>query len=126
MTSTIFTFAHEATFAAYAIFAALVVLRSTRTWLSGALFTAIAATAVWAQVWVAAAYGLAPNWLEPVCNGLRDAGWLGLSLTLMYPRGGQSHSWRALLALAVLLIALQIGLDASSSDVGVIAGIRID
>jgi putative PEP-CTERM system histidine kinase len=126
MTSTIFTLSHEATFFAYAIFAALVVFRGARTLLSGALLTAIAATAVWAQAWVAAAFGIAPSWVEPVCNGLRDAGWLGLSLTLMYPRGGQSLSWRALLALTVSLLALQIGLDASGADIGVVAGIHVD
>lgn len=126
MTSTLLTVAHEAAFIAYSCFAALIILRGARSWLSGVLFIAVAATALWAQVWVAAAFGTVPAWLDAVCSGLRDAGWLGLSLALMFPRGGETLSWRALLVLALVLIAFQIGLDATRSDVGVIAGIRID
>src|SRR5512143_1592733 len=111
MTDTVFIWAHEVTSIAYACFAALVVLRGARTWLSGALFAAIATTALWAQVSAVVALGIAAPWLEPVCNGLRDAGWLSLSLTLMFPRGGQTLPWRMLVALALLLIAFQIGLD---------------
>ena len=126
MTSTLFTLAHEAVFIAYACFAALILLRSAPSWLSGALFAAIAATGLWAQVWVAAAFGIVPAWLDAVCSGLRDASWLGLSLALMYPRAGGTLPWRALLVLALVLVAFQIGLDASRSDVGIIAGIRLD
>jgi len=126
MNSTLFTLAHEVAFVAYACFAALIILRGARTLLSGVLFAAIAATALWAQTWVAVAFELVPAWLDPVCGGLRDAGWLGLGLGVMYPRGGQTLPWRALLLLALIFVAFQIGLDATGSDLGVIAGIRMD
>jgi putative PEP-CTERM system histidine kinase len=126
MSSNLFMLAHEAAFIAYACFAALIIFRGARTWLSSVLFAAIATTALWAQVWVAAAFGIVPAWLDAVCSGLRDAGWLGLSLALIYPRGGETVPWRALLLFALVLISFQIGLDANRSDVGTIAGIRID
>src|SRR6185295_12563250 len=126
MSSNLFMLAHEAAFIAYACFAALIIFRGARTWLSGALFAAVAATALWAQMWVAIAFGTVPAWLDAVCGGLRDAGWLGLSLALMYPRGGETLTWRALALLALVLICFQIGLDASGSQLGVIAGIRMD
>jgi len=126
MNSDLFILAYEAAFVAYASFATLIIFRGARTWLSGALFAAIAATALWAQMWVAVTFGIVPAWLDAVCGGLRDAGWLGLSLALMYPRGGKTLPWRALLVLALVLIAFQIGLDARGTDVGKVAGIRVD
>jgi putative PEP-CTERM system histidine kinase len=126
MSSNLFILAHEAAFIAYACFAALIIFRGARTWLSGALFVAVATTALWAQMWVAIAFGTVPAWLDAVCGGLRDAGWLGLSLALMYPRGGETLTWRALALLVLVLICFQIGLEASGSQLGVIAGIRMD
>jgi len=126
MTATIFSLAHEATFLAFAVFAVLVAMRSSRTWLGGLLFAAVAATAIWAQASVAIVYGFAPVWLEALTSGVRDAAWLGLCLGLMYRRAGNTVLWRGMLALAVVFTSLQVGLDLSHVDAGAFAGVRVD
>src|SRR6185312_12298457 len=51
---------------------------------------------------------------------------LGLCLGLMYRRAGNTVLWRGLLALTVLLTALQVALDLSHVDAGAVAGVRVD
>jgi len=126
MTPMTFTFAHEATFVAFGAFSLLVAVRGARSWLGALLFAAALTTAVWAQTRVAILYGVMPVWLDPVTNGLRDAAWLGLCLGLMHRRGGHTLLWRTLLAITVVLVLLQIVLDVSGYDAGILAGIHID
>lgn len=126
MTGTIFDLAHEVTFVAYTAFAILVVFRGSRSWLGALLFAAVAATALWAQTRVAVVSDLLPLWLDPLTNSLRDAAWLGLCLALMHRRGGHTVLWRALMALAAVLIAFQSVLDVTHVDAGVVAGVHID
>ena len=126
MTPATFVIAHEVTFVAFGGFSLLVALRGARSWLGALLFAAALATAVWAQTRVVVLYGVAPVWLDPVTNGLRDAAWLGLSLGLMHRRAGHTVLWRTLLIVAVALVVLQLALDLSGFDAGVVAGIHVD
>ena len=126
MTPIAFTLAHEATFVAFGAFSLLVAVRGARSWLGALLFAAALATAVWAQTRVAILYGIAPVWLDPIANGLRDAAWLGLCLGLMYRRGGYTTLWRTLLIVTVALVVVQLTLDLSRFDAGVVAGIHVD
>lgn len=121
-----FTIAHEATFVAFAAFSLLVALRGARSWLGVLLFVAALATALWAQTRVAILYDVAPVWLDPIMNGLRDAAWFGLCLGLMHRQGGHTVLWRTLLVTSVALVVLQIVLDVSGFDAGIVAGIHID
>lgn len=126
MTATIFVLGHEAAFVAYACFAALMLARGARTWLMGLFLAAAVATALWAQIGVAAAFGVSPLWLDTLMSAARDATWLGLCFGLMYPRGGKTPLWCGLVALAVVLVGLQGTLDISQSELGVVAGVHID
>ena len=126
MTTTIFSLAHEATFAAYFGFAVLAVILGSRTWLGGLLFAAVTATALWAQASVAVVYGFAPPWVEAFTGGVRDAAWLGLCLGLMHRRGGHTLPWRGLLALTVVVVALQLVFDLGRFDAGTFAGVHLD
>lgn len=121
-----FTLSHEATAIAFAIFAVLIAVRGSRTWLGGLLFCAIASTAIWAQAEVAVSYEWISNWLEPLTAGIRDAAWLGLCLGLMHRRGGHTLLWRGLLTLSALLAILQTGFDVAQFDAGVFAGVHVD
>lgn len=126
MTPDTFTIAHEITFVAFGGFSVLVALRGARSWLGALLFAAALATAVWAQTRVAILYGVAPVWLDPITIGLRDAAWLGFCLGLVHRRGGNTVLWRTLLMVTVTLVILQLVLDLSRFDAGVVAGIHVD
>jgi putative PEP-CTERM system histidine kinase len=126
MTNTVYILAHAVTGVAYACFALLLALRGARTWLTGLLIAAVAATGAWALTEVAVLLGYVPLWSDPLANVLRDAAWLGLSLGLMFPRVGRTLLWRGLVAIAVLLTAFQIALDIGLLSSGSIAGVRID
>jgi len=126
MTPAIFAIAHEATFVAFGAFALLVALRGARSWLGALLFTAALATAVWAQTRVAILFGVVPFWLDPITNGLRDGAWLGLCLGLVHRRGGHTVLWRTLLIMTIALVLMQLVLDLSGFDAGIVAGIHID
>src|SRR5258708_5522555 len=126
MTSTAFISAHAATFVAYASFAVLLAFRGARTWLLGLLIIAVAATAAWALAGLGADLFYVPLWSELLASAVRDAAWLGLSFGLMFPRVGQTLLWRGLVALALLIIALQLSLDFGLFSVGSLAGVSID
>jgi putative PEP-CTERM system histidine kinase len=126
MTTPFLIWGHEAAFAAYAIFAVIVAFRSSRT-LHAALFLIVMlATAVWAQSFVAVFLGYAPDWLESVMSAVRDAAWIALALALMQRHASDTTYFRALAAMAVSLVALQVVLSLNDWIVGRFAGVRID
>ena len=126
MTTPFLVWGHEAAFLAYMVFAAIIAMRSLRT-LHAALFLIVMLfTAAWAQSFVAVYLGYAPVWLEGVTAAARDGSWLALSLALMHRHANHTNYFRALAVVAVLLVALQIGLGLDGLAVGVIAGVRID
>jgi len=126
MNPTIFTVAHEATVVAYVVFALLVMFRGSRSWLGGLLFIAVAATALWAQTLVANSYDIAPTWLAPVSDGLRDAAWMALCLGLIYRRGGNTIVWRGLIFVAGVFVATRLGFDLGQLSPVALAGVHID
>ena len=126
MTTPLLVWGHEVAFLAYVIFAALVAVRSSRTLLAALFLTVMLVTAVWAQSFVAVYLGYAPVWLEGAMSTARDAVWLGLALALMRRHAQDTNYFRALLAVAGLLLALQIALGMDDWVVGAFAGVRID
>ena len=125
-TALIFVLGREAAFVAYAAFAVLMALRGARTWLMALFLLAASATALWSQVSASVFFGVLPLWLEASVSALRDAMWLGLCFGLMYRDGGRTLLWRGLLASTVVLLVLQSALAISQTDLGTIAGVRID
>jgi putative PEP-CTERM system histidine kinase len=126
MINTLYTIALELVVVSYGTVGTLLVLRGAKTWLVGFLFVAMAATALWAQSTAAAINGFGPDWLVDASNPIRDAAWLALGLALIYPRGGRTIQWRALLAIIAALMTIQLAFDASHSNLGTVAGVRID
>jgi putative PEP-CTERM system histidine kinase len=126
MTTPLLVWGYEVAFLAYAIFAVIVAIRGSRTLLTVLFLTVMLATAAWAQSFVAVYLGYAPVWLEGVMSTARDAVWLGLSLALMHRHASDSHYFRALMAAAALLVALQIVLGMDGLMVGSVAGVQID
>jgi len=126
MTTPFLVWGHEAAFLVYLVFAAIVAMRSSRT-LHAALFLIVMLfTAAWAQSFVAVYLGYAPIWLEGVMATARDASWLALSLALMQRNANHTGYFRALAAVAALLVVAQIGLGLNDLMVGAVAGVRID
>jgi putative PEP-CTERM system histidine kinase len=126
MTTPFLIWGHEAAFIAYAIFAVLVAVRSSRTLQAALFLTVMLATAAWAQSFVAVFLGYAPVWLDGVMSAIRDAAWLALSLGLMRRHASDTNYFRALVAVAIALLALQIILSMNEWMVGIFAGVRID
>jgi putative PEP-CTERM system histidine kinase len=126
MTASFLVWGHEAAFLAYLVFAAIVAMRSSRTLYAALFLIVMLLTAAWAQSFVAVYLGYAPIWLEGVMAATRDAAWLALSLALMQRNANHTGYFRALAAVAALLVALQIGLGMNDMLVGAVAGVRID
>ena len=126
MTTPLLVWGHQAAFVAYVIFAVLVAMRSSRTLQAALFLTVMLVTAVWAQTFVAVYLGYLPVWLQGAMSTARDAIWLGLSLALMRRHAQDTNYFRALLATAGLLLALQIALSTNEWMVGKFAGVRID
>ena len=126
MTTPLFTWGHEAAFAAYAVFAAIVAFRGSRTLLAALLLVVMLATAAWAQSFVLVFLGYAPDWLEGVVSAVRDAAWLALALALMQRHAGNTGYFRVLVAGAAILLGLQILLSMNDWIVGRFAGVRFD
>src|SRR3954470_24299542 len=126
MTASFLVWGHEAAFLAYLVFAAIVAMRSSRTVHAALFLIVMLLTAAWAQSFVAVYLGYAPVWLEGVMAAARDGSWLALSLALMHRHANHTNYFRVLAALAVLLVALQIGLGLDGLTIGTVAGVRID
>src|ERR1700712_223897 len=93
----------------YAVFAAFIVSRASRSLVSMLFFAAVSATALWAQIFVLTAYDVLPDDLLFDLTGVvRDGAWLIFSLALMYPQTGQRNYWRAAAVAAATLTLLQL------------------
>ncbi len=126
MTTPLLVWGHEVAFVAYAVFALIVAVRSSRTLLAALFLTFMLATAAWAQSFVAVYLGYAPVWLEGVMSTARDAVWLGIALALMQRHAKDTNYFRALTAVAALLVGLQVVLGMDDLMVGAFAGVQID
>lgn len=126
MTTPFLIWGHEAAFAAYALFAIVVAIRSSRT-VHAALFLAVmVTTAVWAQSFVVVYLGYAPVWLDGVASAVRDAAWLALALALMRRHASDTGYLRVLAAAAAILVTAQLVLAMDDLMFGMVAGVRID
>jgi putative PEP-CTERM system histidine kinase len=126
MTTPLLIWGHELAFVAYALFAAIVAMRSSRTLLAALFLTVLLTTAAWAQCFVAVYLGYAPVWLEGAMSTARDAVWLGLALALMQRHATDTAYFRVLTAITVLLAVLQFVFGLDDFTVGAIAGVQID
>ncbi len=126
MTTPLLIWGHEAAVLAYAIFAAVVAVRASRTLLAFLFLAALLTTAAWAQSFVAVYLGFAPDWLENAVSTVRDGAWLALALALMHRNTGITSSFRVLLAGTAVLLALQLALGSNALRVGAVAGVRVD
>jgi putative PEP-CTERM system histidine kinase len=110
----------------YAAFSGVVARRGSRSRLSFFFLVATSATTLWAQLFVFANYDIVPDLTVDLAGAIRDGGWLAFSLALLHPLTGRRNYWRAIAALAVALIVLQLFLYSTSLTLGSLAGVSID
>jgi putative PEP-CTERM system histidine kinase len=126
MTGALTAIGYELVALLYAAFSAVVARRRSSSRLSFFFLVAMAATALWAQLFALAIYEIIPAFAVNLAGTLRDGAWLLFSLAILKPLTGNRNYWRALLVLAVAVIGLQIFFYSTSLTLGSLAGISID
>jgi putative PEP-CTERM system histidine kinase len=115
-----------AAFLAYAVFAAVLAFRSSRSSLTICFFAAAALTSVWGGFAALSAGELISDRLPETLAALRDGGWYAIVLAVLYYIGQERKQWRVTATITAALVAINILFVALQLDAGVIAGVRLD
>ena len=126
MTSSGSAYVHVAAFVAYALFAAVLAFRSSRSSLTTCFFVAAALTSAWAASVALAAWSVVPDRLPVAMAALRDGAWYVIVLAVLYYLGQERKQWRVTAAVTAALVATNVAFVTLQLDAGVILGVRLD
>ena len=126
MTSSASLYAHMAACLGYAAFAAILSLRSSRSWLTTCFVIAAALTAAWSGSVALSEWARLPGWIPELLGPLRDGSWYAIALAVLYYLGQDRTEWRFTTAAVATIIAINAVFAAAHLDAGLLLGIHID
>jgi putative PEP-CTERM system histidine kinase len=126
MTFSASSYAYVAAFLGYAVFAVILTVRSSRSWLATLFILAAGLTAAWSGSFALSGWSLLPGWVPEFLGPLRDGSWYAIALAVLYFFGQDRTEWRFIAAAVATLVAMNAVFAAGHLDAGVVLGVRID